>query len=101
MTAPIIGWARPEYLSVYCWVYHAVLTIDPRSSVITACRGRWPAHEPREYLDGRDVGLEVLSPLCGACERIALEQRDAAAARVRVISWPMTASDFDLGGESG
>lgn len=107
--APIIGWARPTFLH---HTYHAVLTIDPRGSVWTACRGRWSAQEPREYVEGRDRELDDAGmPLvkCDGCARAAREQRDAElAARggaanlpVLVVSWPMTVSDDDLGGESG
>lgn len=74
---PIIGWARPlDQGDDAAKRWHAV--VDLRSSVETACRGRWAATERRELVDGRDRDVDHSGrPLvkCEACDLRARQER--------------------------
>lgn len=74
---PIVGWARPlDQGDLAALTFHGVEVIA--ASVETACGGRWPACERREFLDGRDRVVDSLGqPMnkCGACDRVARIQR--------------------------
>lgn len=115
MTKPIIGWGRYRGAPGIIDTWHAVTEIEPLQSVVTACSGRWPAKHPHEYLAGRDRERDAQGHLlrkCAYCAHVAHEQRineglaELAQAQVevrrrRIVSWPMTAPDYDLGGEGG
>lgn len=77
--APIIGWGRLRAAATpdHC----GVTDTGSRGSVLTACRGRWPAAEPWDYVEGRDAERDAQGrklKRCGACAEVADEQRTLA-----------------------
>lgn len=105
---PIMGWARPlDQGEDAARRWHAVVGL--RSSVETACRGRWPATERREFVEGRDRDVDHSGrrlDKCGACDLRAREERtedglaelaEAPVSMSGVVQFDLT--DIDLNDE--
>jgi hypothetical protein len=83
----VIGWGKPDGYEPCA--YHAILEINPRGSIVTACGGRWAFSDAWELLlpgffhpplpeHIRRLFVDPYAGLCGCCRRRVLARLHAS-----------------------